>query len=89
MVRKSYGKMKGTRKKLRVKKRLTITKILQEFKDGDKVHIDLSAIRSANPKFHGSTGYIVSKRGKNYMVKVRNKKAFKTIFLNSSQLKKV
>lgn len=89
MVRKSYGKMKGTRKKLRAKRRLTVTRVLHEYKKGDKVHIDLSSVRTVHPKFHGLTGFIVSKRGKNYMVKVRNKKAFKTIFVNSSQLKKL
>ena len=89
VVRKSYGKMRGTRKKLRAKRRLTVTKVLYEFKNGDKVHIDLSSVRTVHPKFHGLTGFVVSKRGKNYMVKVRNKKALKTIFVSSSQLKKI
>ena len=87
MVRKSYGKMRGTRKKLMTRKKYGINIYMKNFEVGNKVHIILSSGKTTHPKFHGSTGKIIEKQGRNYLVAVRNKKAVKKIVLRPEQLR--
>jgi large subunit ribosomal protein L21e len=89
MVRKSYGKMRGTRYKLQGKKRPTVNGYLMEFKKGDSVHVDfIPPTGIPDPKFQGKTGKVVSKRGRGYEVEVTDFKAKKTIFVKPEHLKK-
>ncbi len=87
MVRKSYGKMRGTRQKLRVKEKLGMTTYTKSFEIGDKVHINLKTGKIPHPKFHGSTGEIIGKMGRGYIVAVRDKKAVKKIMLRPEHLR--
>ena len=87
MVRKSYGKMRGTRKKLHFRENLAITRFLEKFDVGDRVHIDFSTMRISHPKFHGLTGEVIGKRGKSYWVKVKDKKSYKKIVVRPEHLK--
>ncbi|VVB89155.1 50S ribosomal protein L21e [uncultured archaeon] len=77
------AKTHGTRRKSRHKltktvreKGLTpITRALREFNEGDLVNIDLDpSIQNGmpHPKFHGRTGRIIERRGRAYMVEVRD-----------------
>jgi large subunit ribosomal protein L21e len=77
------AKTHGTRRKSRHKLKKTvrekglspITRALQEFMDGDIVNIDLDpSIQNGmpHPKFHGRTGTVVQRRGRAYMVEVRD-----------------
>ncbi|TAN35538.1 MAG: 50S ribosomal protein L21e [Candidatus Methanoperedens sp.] len=77
------AKTHGTRRKSRYKLKKTvrekglspITRALQEFTDGDIVNIDLDpSIQNGmpHPKFHGRTGKIIERRGRAYMVEVRD-----------------
>jgi large subunit ribosomal protein L21e len=77
------AKTHGTRRKSRHKLKKTvrekglspITRALQEFMDGDIVNIDLDpSIQNGmpHPKFHGRTGAVVQRRGRAYMVEVRD-----------------
>jgi len=88
MVQKSYGKMRGSRKKMRNPVKPTLTELLRKFTVGDKVHI---IIRSSgtfqNPKFHGKTGTIVAKAGRSYLIDVRDGNATKRIYLEPEHLK--
>ena len=87
MVRKSYGKMRGTRS-LKASK-LPISRFLKEFRIGDTVSIDINpSSRFSDPKFHGKTGKIIDKKGNGYLISVKNKKALKKIFMKSEHLKK-
>lgn len=90
MVRKSYGPRRGTRKKLRAKKP-TLTKFLQEFSIGERVAIDIQSNVKGfpHPRFQGLVGKVIGKRGKAYIVEVRNKDAKKIIITKPVHLKKV
>lgn len=77
------AKTHGTRRKSRYKLKKTvrekglspITRALQEFTDGDIVNIDLDpSIQNGmpHPKFHGRTGKVIERRGRAYMVEVRD-----------------
>jgi len=70
--RKSRNKLKKT---VREKGLSPITRALQEFTDGDIVNIDLDpSIQNGmpHPKFHGRTGKVIERRGRAYMVEVRD-----------------
>ena len=73
---KSRGFRAGTRRKLKKKHRdkFTVEKYLQEFKQGDRVIIDIdSSSQKSMPHFRyqGSAGTIAEKRGMGYVVNVR------------------
>ncbi len=74
MVRKSYGSKRGTRKKLVVKNKPSITRYLREFTVGDRIHINILASSRAIPcaRLHGKTGFVVEKRGRAYVVKIND-----------------
>ena len=88
MVRKSYGKMRGTRFKLQVSGKPTITTYMKEFGIGDNVHIHLvSSSPFPNPRFQGLTGTIIEKRGGSYVVSVKNGNKLKKLSLRPEHLK--
>jgi large subunit ribosomal protein L21e len=77
------AKTHGTRRKSRHKLKKTvrekglspITRALQEFTEGDIVNIDLDpSIQNGmpHPRFHGRTGKVIERRGRAYMVEVRD-----------------
>jgi large subunit ribosomal protein L21e len=89
IVQKSYGKMRGARKKLRKPVKPTINELLRSFAVGDKVHI---VIRSSSPfqhpRFFGKTGTVVGKSGRSYVVEVKMGNMVKTLNLLPEHLKK-
>jgi len=88
MVRKSYGKMRGTRNKLKVKEKARISNIMREYNLGDRVHIDFTSMDNLpHPKFQGLTGEIIGKRGRAYMVRIRDINSFKILLLKAQHLK--
>ncbi|MBI2578090.1 MAG: 50S ribosomal protein L21e [Candidatus Aenigmarchaeota archaeon] len=90
MVRKSYGKMRGTRKKLRMRRKPTLTGYLRGFDEGQKVHIKIVSSGSfPQPKFHGMTGMVVERRGKSYAIQVRDGNKSKTVYLRPEHLEPV
>lgn len=90
MVRKSYGKMKGTRFKLNSRGKLAINKFLAVFNIGDRVHIDFSSHQGIpHPKFQGRTGIVLSKRGRGYEVLVSDMDAKKKVCMRPEHIKKV
>jgi large subunit ribosomal protein L21e len=89
MVRKSYGRKRGTRRKFRVKVKPTITRFLSSFEIGQKVHIDICPSEKGfpHPKFQGKTGVVIGKRGNAYIVEVKNMKTTKNIIAKPEHLK--
>jgi large subunit ribosomal protein L21e len=88
MVQKSYGKMRGTRKKLAGGRRPGVTAYLKQFKEGDMVHINLlSSSPIQHPHFDGKTGRIVERRGRNYVVEIREGSVLKKVFMRPEHLK--
>ena len=89
MVRKSYGKMRGTRKKMAAGEKPALRRFLNVFDAGDIVHVDyLSSSPLPHPKFQGRTGKVLSRIGNSYLVQVRDGNAMKKIVLRPEHLKK-
>ncbi len=87
MPQKSYGKMRGTRKKLRARRKPSVNAYIQNFEVGDHVHIEfISSSPIQHPRFHGLTGIILDRRGRNYIVSVRDGNKMKQVFARPEHL---
>ena len=94
MVQKSKGRRKRTRNLLRVKarERLPITKYLQELKVGSKVVIKPNpSSHKGMPfkRFFGRTGTVMDKKGKSYIIKIKDGKKEKNIVSRPEHLKAI
>jgi large subunit ribosomal protein L21e len=88
MVRKSFGKMRGSRHKMTLHRRPTVNSFLQKFNIGDKVVIDAATGKNfVHPNFQGFTGTVLSQRGRSYCVQIREKRALKTVFMKPEHLR--
>ncbi len=94
MVQKSKGSRRRTRNLLsrEVRERIPITRYLQEFEIGSKVVIKPTP---SSPKgrpfrrFFGKNGTIIDRRGKSYIVKIKDGKKEKTIISRPEHLKAI
>jgi large subunit ribosomal protein L21e len=79
------------RKPIRTRGKLQLSRYFQELNIGDFVAISREkAIQSNFPKrFQGITGIVEGKRGKAYIVKIKNGKKEKRIFIEPIHLKKI
>ncbi len=94
MVKKSRGFRTGTRKKLKQKPgyRPPITKFLQEFEIGEKVLIaqePSSQKGMPHPRFKGRVGRVIGKRGKSYIVEIKNGNKVKKLISRPEHLRLV
>lgn len=80
--------MRGTRQKLSKGKKTGITPYIRQFSVGQPVHIDfLSSSPLPHPRFHGTTGKVLEKRGKSYVVQFSDKNAVKKLVLRPEHLR--
>lgn len=91
-MRKTKGFKSGTRNKLKAKSRskINIIDYLREYEIGEKVIIKLqpsSKKGMPHPKFKAIIGKIKEKRGKAYLVTLKDGKKEKTIISNPEHLK--
>ena len=93
MVRASKGVKSGTRRKLEQKlARPTITRFLQEFNIGQKVVITLEPSSHKGmpfPRFKGTSGKIIGRRGNSYIVKIKDGDKIKKIISRPEHLKRI
>lgn len=94
MVRKSKGFRTRTRHKLRQipSMRPPITKFLQEFDIGQQVAIELEPSSHKGmpyPKFKGSVGRVMARRGNSYIVEIRVGDSRKLIISRPEHLKSI
>jgi large subunit ribosomal protein L21e len=93
----SHGERKRTRKKLSKRKRerglSPISRAIQRFEQGDKVHIHIDpSIHKGMPhrRFHGMTGEVKGEQGRAFIVAVsdgaRGKKRAKDLFIRPEHL---
>ncbi len=93
----SHGMRKKTRKKLSKNKRerglSPISRAIQRFELGDKVHIRIDpSVHKGMPhrRFHGMTGEVVGERGRAFIVRisdgVRGRKKQKELFVRPEHL---
>jgi large subunit ribosomal protein L21e len=92
MVKRSRGFRSRTRKKLRQKpgRRPSITKFLQRFEPGQRVMIVLepsSQRGMPHPRFKGRVGTVIARRGKCYVLEVKNGKKTKRIISGPEHLR--
>jgi large subunit ribosomal protein L21e len=96
MAKRSRGIRSKSRHILRKKPRdrgiSSITRALQEFKEGDSVSvvIDSSMHKGMpHPRFQGHTGKIEGKQGDSYLVGINDGKKHKTLIIRSEHLRRV
>lgn len=94
MVKKTRGPRRRTRKKLKKgpRDKVTANQFLEEFKEGERVMIKIepSSHRGMpNPRFKGKSGEIVGKRGRAYIVKLKDGKKEKSIITLPEHLRRI
>jgi large subunit ribosomal protein L21e len=94
MVRKSKGPRRKTRRSLRrrVREKATVTRFLQEFKIGSKVVIKPTVSSDKGrpyKRFFGKIGVVIDKRGKSYIIKIREGDKEKKIISRPEHLRRV
>jgi len=96
MVKRSKGLRSKSRKILRKKPRdrgiNSITRALQQFKEGDSVNIVIDpAVHKGMPhiRFQGCTGKVEGKQGSSYLVGINDGKKHKTLIIRSEHLRRV
>jgi len=79
------------RKKARTKGKLQLSKYFQELKKGDSVAIVREySIKSVFPKrLQGRVGIVEDKRGKSYIIKIKDQNKEKTFLIAPIHLKKI
>ena len=93
IMERSKGIRSRTRGKLKKKARQrglpTLSRILQEFENGQFVHIDIEpSIHKGmpHPKFQGLTAVVKEKRGSSYVLEIRDGSKKKTIIARPEHL---
>ena len=96
MVKRSKGFRSKTRKKLRKHPRerglSPITRIFQEFEEGEHVNIivDPSIHKGQpHPRFHGLTGTVMGTQGEAYLLDVKVGKKIKKLIIRPEHLRKI
>jgi large subunit ribosomal protein L21e len=89
MVRKSYGQRRGTKYKFRKTKRTKISQFMKTFSNGDRVAIKIDSSVQKMPfrRFYGLTGKVVGRRGRAYVVEIRDSGKLKKIIAKPEHLK--
>ena len=76
-------------KTLRTRGMPNVTKCIQHFEEGQKVHIVLdSSVQKGqpHPRFHGKTGTIDGQRGRAWLLQIKDGKATKTVIARPQHL---
>ena len=94
MVQKSRGRRQRTRSllRIRVREKTPITRYLQEFKIGKRVIIKPNpSSHKGMPfkRFFGRTGIVTDKKGKSYIIKIKDGKKEKKIIARPEHLKTI
>jgi len=89
MVRKSHGPRRRTRAKLRKTTRMKVSQFMKEFSIGDNVAIKIESGVQKMPfrRFHGITGKVIGKRGRAYIIQIKDGKKLKKIITKPEHLK--
>ncbi len=79
------------KKKPRTRGKISLSRYFQEFKDGEPVAIvKEKAVQSSFPKrMQGRTGNVESKRGKSYVIKLKDQNKEKRYIIEPIHLKKI
>jgi len=92
MVIKSHGPKRRTREKFRKIGRVAINRFLKEFKIGERVVIDIDSYSQQGVpfrRFQGLSGTVIEKRGKAYIVEIKDGGKTKQIIAKPEHLKTI
>ena len=90
-MKRSRGYLSGNTRKMKAKEKLTATKMIKDFKEGEKVVIDIYPTYKGglpHPRYRGRVGIIKGKRGSHYIVEIKDGKKTKELICNPVHLKK-
>jgi len=92
----SHGKKANTRslltKKMSERNRNIISKIMQDFDEGESVSIDINpSVEGGMPfrRFNGLQGTVIEKQGRCYLVEVKCGNKMKKVLANPAHLKRM
>ena len=88
--KKAKGKRAKTRRKLRARGKKTVTQLVKEFKDDERVQVNIDSSKHSgmpSAKYQGFAGKVVAKRGRAYEVAVRDGKLSRTLVVGTAHLK--
>ncbi len=79
------------RKRIREKRRISLSQYFKELKKGDKVSLirNLSFKADFPKNMQGKTGIVMGKRGRAYIVRLLNGKTYKNFTIKPIHLKKL
>jgi len=79
------------RKKIKTRGKLRFSRYFQKFKEGDRVGVVAEKSISANfpIRLQGRTGVVETKRGKAYMIKIKDQDKEKRFLIEPIHLKKI
>lgn len=79
------------RKKIRTRGKLSLSRYFQELKEGDSVAVKKeSAVQASFPeRMQGRTGTVEEKRGKSYIIKIKDHDKEKKYIIAPIHLKKI
>ena len=79
------------KKPIRTRGKVQFSKYFQKFEEGDNVAVvEERSVKSSFPKrFQGRTGSVESKRGRAYVVKIKDQDKEKRFIINPIHLKKI
>jgi large subunit ribosomal protein L21e len=89
---KSKGKHRSTRKKLRKSTKITVNQYFKDFIDGQRVVIDIESASSESMpcrRFQGLTGEVIGRRGRAYIIKLKDCNKIKKVITPSEHLRAI
>ena len=92
MGTKTHGPRRYTREKFRGPKKLTVNRLLGSFSTGDRVAVVISSNSERGQpfrRFQGLTGQVIGKRGRSFIVELRDRGKLKKIISGPEHLKRL
>ena len=92
MVSKSHGPRRGTRKRFKKDRKVTVNQFMRKFELGDKIVIDIESSSSSGMpfrRFQGHTGKVVGQRGRAYLVEIKDGNKLKKIAAKPEHIKTI
>ncbi|MFH1663401.1 MAG: 50S ribosomal protein L21e [archaeon] len=90
--KKAKGKRAKQRDTMKRRERTTVNKMLADIKDGQTVQVNInSRIHAGLPfrRFQGKTGVVSGKRGRSYVIKLRDGNKAKQLIVHPAHLKEL
>lgn len=79
------------RKKIRTRGKLPLSRYFQELKEGEKVAVVIERSQRASfpNRLYGRTGVVCGKRGREYVIAIKDQEKEKSFLINAIHLKRI